>query len=469
MAAILERLTNLFRGKSAGAELATSGSQKSVTTEWPFFLTLNNNAPFLLPPFDFNLFWRLYQSNDLAHSIINHLAHMIVSDIKCVSQSEEQAKYVNEWIDKVDLQSKVLQWTKNILLYGCSYLEVVGNRSTLWESDEIIDLKIIDSRSILQRTTKYNEPSLYMQSQLFIQNPSPMNTSFQTMLDPKTIICGRNDSESVYTRYGMPILQPCLSMLQRRDELIEATQKASKATAGPIIFFQYASNKPMSKEERRENNKNMKEITQELTETGNTWLCSSGEQGEYNAQILAPSLPDNVLSAINLYSVSIVVSCGLAPSAIGLNVSSGNVTSFESSSSTSVNQLAARQSLILKQIQPLWDLLAIIEPVPEGKIEITMDPVSLESEKTQSETRTIDINNAILLARCGGIGPQQFATELDLSNGVFDQEKFEEFLSQPQQENNGRDPNVTQSQTSKVKSLNKGKAYGNNPSGGKSE
>ncbi len=465
----LRSVLNYFAPKAEAAPdniiaLGVSGtSQKSLTTEQPSWF--NANQQFLIPRHNLNDYWNLFQQSDLAHAIVNCLAHGIVSELKCVSESDELATWINEWIERTNLQTTVLQMVKNMLLFGVSYGEICTNGSRLFDGTQIEKIKIVDSRSVVQQVTKHGDVKLFVQKPLFMMNPNVLNVSFDTPLVPQSILCFRNNSETVFSRYGLSVLEPIRSMLIARQSVIDASVAATVSSAKPLVFFAFTSDAPMDQRNRVENIKSMREETDKAEKLQTRFLMAAGGQGQYQLQPISATLPTNIQDVVNQLSVACSIACGIAPSQLGLSTTgSGTVTSFESSSSNSLNQHASLQTMVLEQLKPLWDLLPFIEKVPSGEIKVTMESVSVEVDKQIEETSTIRINNTLLQAKAGLIGPDAVMRNLGLGSKVFDEDLFNTHITGPPEPTNGNDPNVNQQQRASIQ----GKT-GNNPSGTKGE
>jgi len=85
----------------------------------------------------YQLFLKFYESIPMVNAIVNVQADQVVQDYFFEGPNDEKLK---EWSDLVNLTTFFHQMTKNLLIYGNCYTEVVK------QGDKIVKLKILDSR-----------------------------------------------------------------------------------------------------------------------------------------------------------------------------------------------------------------------------------------------------------------------------------------------------------------------------------
>ncbi len=416
----------------------------------------------LIPPFDLNEYLSLYLSDSLAKTLIDGDTWLTVSDLVCESESDELCKFINEFHQKIDIDSVVYRAVLDCNLYGYHVSEIVGNGSTLQTSTEILAIKRIDPRFIILQKDRQGR------LQAFIQRPGFNNTLstfpvIERRLDPDSIIYISNWSP--FTSYGHSLLQSIKTRLADRNEIIAAAVMASINHANPVLHLKYQESelKPESKEEADAKIAEMQKVTAEIDANKSRWLYSIG-RGSYAADPVGHSSLPDVTKLLEHLTADIIISAGANPASLGFNFGSGNVATNEASQKTILNNIITKQNEVVCGLKKLYDILPFVErATPAGDIKVKMQPPTSETLDQKYSALAKQINNVILLWRHGVISPDAGARELGYDS-INDKDKWEAALNS-NDEMQGNDPNELQDQRAGIASLNKGKTPSNNPSG----
>lgn len=435
---------------------STVTSQKGLSTETRAWLLGDYG---LVPPFYLNDYLELYLEDDLASSIIDAIARLVVSEIKCKSENDELAAYVDEFNERIALENHLFEIVRDSLMYGFCCCEVVGNKSSLLSSTEILGLRRHDPRFLVVSLDKHGNQVWWRQRPGF--GSTFFSPVFEVKLDPATLVVIRNSSP--FTSYGHSILQPIRVALTQRKELLAAAAQAAKSHANPFIHSSYRSDKEAheTKQEVIAHRVTLQNECEKAQENKSMFLITAG-RGEYKFdQIAVGNLPD-VTDLIEYLTSSIITSVGLNPSSLGWSFGSAAVSSFEASDRLLINNIITRQRAIMTQLkEKLYDLLPLIENVPKGDIKVVLEPPTLESSKTRNESESILINNIERLWRNGMISGDEGARKYGKEK-IFSQELYTKMLNNEQEEEN-KDPNSNQA----LQKKDPGKSIGNNDKGTK--
>lgn len=445
----------------------TVTSQQSFDTEHSAFFQPREKL--IIPPYPLSDFLKLYETDPLAKSLIDADTNLVVSPVECVSESDELCEYVNDFNRRIDLDSVLWDAARDIALYGFSAHEIIGDGSSLLDSSKILGLKRLDPRFLIVLKDSKGRHVVYLQrpgfgSQSFNTTfPAGLGLSFERRLDPESILYVA--SSSPRTNYGHPLLQSLKDRLAERNKLITATVLAARAHSNPVNFLSWITDLPVDASETTKQLDLIRKATKKIDEDQTRWLVAAGGQGsEYQSNTLGHNSVPDLTPLIDSLTQDIIASAGLSASALGYNLSTKGVTTFDSSSRQTIANVIVKQRRLVSQLNTkLYRLLPLIESAtPSGEIVVRMEEPDLTSLKEKEETNTIAINNSILKARAGIISGQGVATELG-HKSLADQDRFNDFIQQDQGQENPNDPNDVQQQRSAI--LSKGRDPGNNPTG----
>lgn len=457
---MIEWLRGLFAKRESSIDsIRVSGSQRSLETEQQRFLLGSFG---LQHPFNLNDYLTLYVEDNLAKAIVDADVNLTVSEFVYGCENDNANEYLEDFNNRVDMDRVIWEQVRDTSLYGFGISEIVGNGSTLRNSTEVIAIKRIDPRYIVIQKDRRGRIQFFRQrpSATFpVPNASPF---LDVELDPESIIY--THSLSPLTSYGQSILQSLQTRLAQRNDLIDAHIKALQRNASPIYWLRYQGSKEggETQTEMNEHVAAMKAATDEFEAQKNRFINSAG-MGEYSGETLgAGQIPDSAQLLRDL-TQEIISSAGFSPDCFGLGAGSKNVEGVR----YTTNSIAAKQNLIMRAFAAtLYSRLPFIESACPGTtgedLRVSMMEPTQESLKEGLEAEAIRINNVGLKLKMGVIGPDQAARELDYQ-AVFDKELTDQFAQSLSGETNGNDPNQQQQVN---KSLNRGGAPGNNPTGG---
>lgn len=446
-----------------------STSQKAFDTEHAaFFLPAHK---LLIPPYPLSDFLTLYETDPLAKSLIDADTNLTISPVECVSESDELCEFINDFNERINLESVLWDIARDVGLYGFSAHEIVGNAPSLLDSNKILGLKRLDPRFLIVQKNQKGRFVVFLQrpgfgSQSFNQAfPAGLGLSFENRLDPESILFV--SSSSPRTTYGHPLLQSLKSRLTERNKLITATVNAARAHSNPVNFLSWITDLPVDSSETVKQLSLIKKATEKIDKDQTRWLVAAGGQGsEYQSHTLGHNNVPDLTPLIDSLTQDIISSAGLSASALGYNLSTKGVTSFDSSSRQTIANVITKQRRLVSQLNTkLYRLLPLIESdTPSGEIVVKMQEPDLVSQKEKEEQNTIAINNAILKGKAGVLSGQGVATELG-HKSLADEKRFNDFISQQQGQENPNDPNAVQQKRAAI--LSKGKDPSNNPTGRK--
>jgi len=446
----------------------TITSQKSVGTENPAFFLPQDKI--IIPPFDLIEYLNLYLTNSLAKSLIDATTNLVVSPIECISESDDLCKYIDDFNRRIELDSMVLQLTRDMNIFGYGLCEVVGNAPSLLDSTEVLGLKLLDPRFILIQVDQRGHYKFFRQRPGLLRNAlsvaNVQNTSFPLSfdrpLDPMSIIFVRNHSP--LTTYGHSLLQSLKERLTQRDALIDASVLAARNHANAVLLLQYLVD-PQIPEDAKEVNKQTRAMRKQVLNVDkgkSRWLVAGG-YSEWRTSLLGHSTIPDSTPLLDRLTTDIIVSANLSPSQMGFSMGTRGVNQNDPSARMTINSIVTKQRNLVQQLQnKLYRILPLIEPVPSGEIIVRMQEPTAETAKAKAEEQTIKINNVILQGKSGLLSGRNAARELGYAD-LEDQEKWDAMTEPQMDQVNPNDPNNNQAVKAAIDSTTKG----NNPSGKK--
>ncbi len=355
----------------------TVTSQKAFDTEHSaFFLPAEK---LIIPPYALSDFLKLYETDPLAKSLIDSDTNLVVSPVECVSESDELCEYVNDFNRRIDLESVLWDAARDVALYGFSAHEIVGDGTSLLDSSKILGLKRLDPRFLIVLKDLAGRHIVYLQrpgfgSQSFNTTfPAGLGLSFEKRLDPETILYVA--SSSPRTTYGHPLLQSLKGRLTERNALITAGVQAAKNHANPINFLSWVTELPVDSPETLKQLSLIKKATEKIDKDASRWLVAAGGQGsQYDSSTLGHNAVPDLTPLIDSLTQDIISSAGLSSSALGYNLGSKGVKTFDSSSRQTIANVIVKQRRLVSQLNTkLYKLLPLIESdTPSGEIIVRM-------------------------------------------------------------------------------------------------
>ena len=200
-----DRFKKIFTSKNI--YLDDSGNPKTLvsTTKFSFQSLLRGktrNTSIL------RKYWDIYQSDLTVFSSINYTSwNTCMSGWSLISDNKDMLKKVQSFVDKVDLNSILLESAQHALIFGDAFVEIIYNKG-----GEITGLKVVDPKTMFIDYDKYGRVRFYYQE---IEGEKGPN------IDPKYIMHIRF-FPIPGEPYGLSLIAPSYSTIKKKAETEEA-------------------------------------------------------------------------------------------------------------------------------------------------------------------------------------------------------------------------------------------------------
>jgi len=236
---MLERIVNLIRRPPSKIETSEPSLEQlvSILRRETYTLERLGKSDIALKRFE-----TIYRLDPLIFAAINKLTRLITSPpIQVIEGSEEDRNTLLNWIKRIDLQNKLEDIVRDVLIYGFSLSEIEYNE----DKTDIINLRLLDPKTVdfIKTRKGMDEIALDVTGQI---------KGYTIQIKGKTEDLPRNNA--LHIKFfslgdkclGISLIEPIFKMAWIRLNLEEALGEAVYRHGFPIYYFNIGDEKVLA-------------------------------------------------------------------------------------------------------------------------------------------------------------------------------------------------------------------------------